>query len=408
MGKLTAAKVKALLEKPGRYSDGDGLLLFVRRSEKTGAMSASWVVRAQCGGFGPDGKRMKGARRDIGLGSAKFVGLAEAREKAWEVRRTLRAGGDPRLLWKTPAALLQTFEEAATLYLEKGCKAGDQRRLVQYPSQLKKYAYPSLGKLQVQSINANLIADCLRPVWTSKPVVAGEVRRLIISALSFARPDAGAFESDLSRAIAARLPTQPRSGNFDALPYQDVPALVERLKPKTGIAALALRLLILCASRSGEVRGATWDEIDFERAVWTIPADRMKMRKPHKVPLSPQALAVLEQAKAIRRSDQVFPNGKGEALSDMALTKTLRDMELACTAHGFRSSFRDWAAEQTSVAGEVAEAALAHAVPNAVEAAYKRTDFFDLRRDLMNAWGRFATGEGSAEIVQMEMRAHGL
>jgi integrase len=167
---------------------------------------------------------------------------------------------------------------------------------------------------------------------------------------------------------------------------------MDRLEKKIGIAAKALRLLILCASRSGEIRGAKWDEIDLGNAVWTIPAERMKMRKPHRVPLSPQALAVLEEAKAIRRSDQVFPNGKGVALSDMALTKTLRDMGMGCTAHGFRSSFRDWAAEQTSVAGEIAEAALAHAVSNAVEAAYKRTDFFDRRRDLMDAWGRFATG----------------
>jgi integrase len=185
---------------------------------------------------------------------------------------------------------------------------------------------------------------------------------------------------------------QPRKGNFDALPYEDVPAVMARLKAKTGIAALALRLLILCASRSGEIREATWADIDLDRAVWTIPAERMKMRKPHRVPLSPQAVAVIEEAAAIGRSDHLFPNAKGGALSDMALTKTLRDMGLSCTAHGFRSSFRDWAAEQTCVAGEIAEAALAHAVPSAVEAAYKRTDFFERRRELMDAWGRFAVG----------------
>ena len=167
--------------------------------------------------------------------------------------------------------------------------------------------------------------------------------------------------------------------------------------------ALALRLAILCASRSGEVREATWDEFDLDRAVWTIPAERMKAKKPHRVPLTSEALAVLSKASDVRRpgTTLVFPGTKDTALSDMTLTKVLRDMDMKCTAHGFRSTFRDWAAEQTSVAGEIAEAALAHAVPNAVEASYKRTDFFDKRRDLMLAWSRFATGQDSAEVVEL-------
>jgi integrase len=387
MGKLTAAKVKALLEKPGRYSDGDGLLLFVRSPGQ-----ASWVARVQ----------HNGKRRDYGLGSAKLYKLTEARERAWEVRRALADGRDPALLWKPPAALLRTFREAADDYLAKASKAGEKRRK-QDKAMLLTHAFPALGKLQVQSVDADRIAECLRPIWTAKPETARQVRSLIVRTLSYTRPDAGDFETALARAVAARLPAQPRSGNFDALPYQDVPAVMDALKGKTGIAALALRMLILCASRSGEIRGATWDEVDFERAVWTIPAERMKMRKPHRVPLSPQALAVLEEAKAIRRAgtDHIFPNGKGAALSDMALTKRLRDMGLDCTAHGFRSSFRDWAAEQTSVAGEIAEAALAHAVPSAVEAAYKRTTFFEKRRELMGAWGRFASGEGGGEVVAL-------
>jgi integrase len=273
---------------------------------------------------------------------------------------------------------------------------------------LAAYAYPALGRLQVQSIDADRIAECLRPIWTAKPETAKQVRSLIVRTLRFTRPDGADFTKALTAAISDKLPKQPRAGNFDALPYSQVPALMERLTGKTGIAAKALRLLILCANRSGEVRGAKWDEFDLNNAVWTVPAERMKMRKPHRVPLSPQALAVLEEAKAVRRSDHVFPSGKGEALSDMALTKTLRDMgykgESKITAHGFRSSFRDWAAEQTSAAGEIAEAALAHAVPSAVEAAYKRTDFFDRRRDLMDAWGRFAVGEKAGEVVRMEVR----
>jgi integrase len=390
MGNLTAAKVKALLEKPGRYSDGDGLLLFVRSPGQ-----ASWVARVQ----------HNRKRRDYGIGSAKLFGLGEARHRAWQVRKALAEGRDPRILWEQPAPLMRTFREAAEDYLSaKEEDAGDKRQK-QRASMLAAYAFPVLGRLQVQSIDADRIAGCLRPIWTSKPETARQVRSLIVRTLRYARPDGALFVGTLGPAIADRLPAQPRKGRFDALPYPELPALMDRLSTKTGVSALALRMLILCASRSGEVRGATWEEIDIARAVWTVPAERMKTSRPHRVPLSPQALAVLDQAGEIRRSDQVFPNGKGEALSDMALTKTLRDMKMECTAHGFRSSFRDWAAEQTSVAGEIAEAALAHAVPSAVEAAYKRTDFFDKRRQLMEAWGRYAIGVGTAEIVALAERA---
>lgn len=386
MGNLTAAKVKAVLDKPGRYNDGDGLILFVRA-----AGQASWVARIQ----------HNGSRRDYGLGSAKLYRLAEARDRAWEVRRALADGRDPRTLWTQPATLSRTFREAAEEYLA-GKELGE-RRAKQGRSQLSRYAYPALGKLQVQSIDADRIAECLRPIWTAKPETARQLRSLIERVLRFARPDGAMFAGTLGPAISDRLPKQPPKGNFRALPYQEVPELMQRLGAKSGMAALALQMLVLTAARSGEIRGATWDEIDLEEAVWTVPAARMKSRKPHRVPLSHQAITILQQAGELRRvgSEQVFPNGKGEALSDMALTKTLRDMGMKCTAHGFRSSFRDWAAEQTSVAGEIAEAALAHAVPNAVEAAYKRTDFFDLRRGLMGHWSNFASGSGSAEVVDI-------
>lgn len=388
MNNLSAAKVSALLNKPGRYSDGGGLLLFVRSPGQ-----ASWVARVQ----------HNGKRRDYGLGSAKLYSLTEARDRAWEVRKAIADGRDPRLLWQIPAPLLLTFKEAAEDFLlKKEGDTGDKRRK-QRTAMLTAYAFPALGKLQVQSIDADRIATCLRPIWTSKPETARQVRSLIVRTLRYARPDGALFVGTLGPAIADRLPSQPRKGNFDALPYQELPTFMNRLEPKTGMGALALRLLILCASRSGEVRGATWSEIDFDRALWTIPAERMKMKRPHRIPLSPQALAVISQAAETRRAgtNLILPNGKGAALSDMALTKTLRDMDMDCTAHGFRSSFRDWAAEQTSVAGEIAEAALAHAVPNAVEAAYKRTDFFDRRRELMDAWGRFATGKDSAEVIDI-------
>ena len=389
MGKLSATKVKAILKKPGRYSDGDGLILFVRSPGQ-----ASWVARFQ----------NNGKRRDYGIGSAKLYPLAEARERAWQVRRAIADGRDPRLLWETPAPLLLTFKEAAEDFFAKGNKAGD-RRQKQGRSQLARFAYPCLGKLQVQSIDADRIAECLRPIWTSKPESARQVRSLIVRILSFVRPDGGQFENSLGRAIAARLPAQPRATNFDALPYAELPALMARLEGRTGMAALAVQLLILTAARSGEIRGATWGEIDFERAVWTSPAERMKMKRAHRVPLSPQAIAVLRKAESFRRygTDHVFPSAKGGALSDMALTKRLRDLDMTCTAHGFRSSFRDWAAE-TSVDDAVAEAALAHAVNDKVMAAYKRTTFDEMRRKLMDDWGRYAVGAGIADIVQHPAR----
>jgi len=390
MGKLSAAKVKVLLDSPGKHSDGDGLILFVREGRQ-----ASWVARFQ----------HNGNRRDYGIGSAKLYGLAEARERAWQVRRAIADGRDPKTLWEPPAPLVRPFKEAALDYLkakdDDGAIADKGRK--QREAMLIAYAFPALGKLQVQSIDADRIAECLRPIWQSKPETARKVRSLIVRTLRYARPDGALFVGTLGPAIADRLPAQPRQGNFDAMPYDTLPALMDRLVDKKGMGAIALRATILCASRSGEVRGARWSEVDLDKAVWTIPASRMKMGKSHRVPLSPQALAVFNEAATFRRggSDLIFTNGGDKELSNMTLTKALRDLKVDCTVHGFRSTFRDWAADHTNVAGEIAEAALAHAVPNAVEAAYRRTDFFDKRRDLMDAWGRFATGSGGAEIVTL-------
>jgi integrase len=390
MGKLSAAKVKALLERPGRYRDGDGLILFVRESGR-----ASWVARVQ-----QDGKR-----RDYGLGAVRAVSLAEAREKARIVKAAVVAGRDPHVDLRPPKALTRTFREAALQYVETQAEAGKsaEAKRRQRLAQLKTYAFPALGKLQVQSIEADQIADCLRPIWTGKPETARQVRGLIIRVLRSARPDGALFIGTLGPAISDRLPRQPEKGRHVAMPYRDLPTFMARLGERRGMGALALRALILTAARSGEIRGAAWGELDLEEAVWTVPAERMKGRKVHRVPLSPQAVAAFQAAAAVRRAgtDLVFPSGKGTMLSDMTLTKALRDMKEPFTVHGFRSTFRDWAAEQTSSPGEIAEAALAHAVPNAVEAAYRRTTFFDKRRELMDTWGRFAAGDGGAEIIAL-------
>lgn len=394
MGKLTHAHVRAALRNPGRHHDGDGLILFVRESG-----SASWIARIQ-----HDGKR-----REFGLGSLRAVGLAEAREKAAKVKAALVSGRDPFTVLSPPKEMQRTFREAALEFLN--AKAGDAKisdaKRKQQQSQLQTYAFPSLGKLHVQSIEADAIAACLRPIWTRKPETARKVRSLIIRTLRFARPDGALFIGTLGPAIADRLPAQPRRSNHEAMPYEALPAFMDKLAGKGGVGALALQAVILTAARSGEIRGATWDEVDLDAAMWIIPADRMKAKRAHRVPLSAAGVAVFRKAERIRQknSDVVFPSIKGGNLSDMTLTKAMRDLKVDCTVHGFRSTFRDWAAEQTDFPGEVAEAALAHAVPNAVEAAYRRTDFLDKRRQLMDLWGRFIAGNGEAAKTPFRKRA---
>lgn len=346
---------------------------------------ASWVARLQ----------INKKRRDFGLGSLDLVTLAEAREKARTYKRELLSGNDPLALSKPDANLMRLFKDTALDFLE--AKVSQESR-ARAKGRLQNHAFPKLGKLQLQSVDADAIADCLRPIWQGKPETARKVRNLIIRTLRFGRPDGALLETTLAKAVTDRLPAQPRKGNFAAMNYRHVPALMPKLEAKGGMGAMALRATILTAARSGEVRGAIWDELDLQAAVWTIPAERMKMRRPHRVPLSPEAVAVFRQAAAIRRADSnlVFPSRTGKPLSDMTLTKVLRDEGEKVTVHGFRSSFRDWAAEQTNQPPEIAEAALAHAVPNVVEAAYRRTDFFDKRRDLMDAWCNFASGKEMA------------
>lgn len=384
MGKLTVKQVTSL--GPGKHTDGDCLILDVKPSG-----SRSWIARVH----------HNGKRRDIGLGSVALISLVKARERCREVRLAIAEGRDPLDLWKPPPGMARLFRDVAVEFVkQREMSEGSQRRALK---RLETYAFPKLGKLQVQSVDADAIAEALRPIWTTKAETASKTRDLIIRALRFARPDGALLESTLARAITDRLPPQPRRGNFAAMPYAEVPALIARLAAKTTMGALALEATILTAARSGEIRGAKWGELDLDGAVWTIPAERMKMKRPHRVPLSPQAVAVFRRAAAMpgAQRDLVFPGSGGQQLSDMTLTKILRDLREPYTVHGFRSSFRDWAAEQTSVPGEVAEAALAHAVPDAVQAAYKRTTFFDKRRKLMDAWARWCDGKGAADVTSI-------
>lgn len=373
------------LKEPGRYHDGDGLMLDVR---PTG--SKTWVVRLQSGG----------KRRDYGLGSLKDVTLAEAREKAREYRKLLRSGTDPLEAKRNAKPTVPTFRVAAT-QVHGEHKAGwrNSKHGAQWLSTLQTYVFPLFGDLPVDKVETGDVRDALAEIWLTKPETARRVRQRIGTVLDFAHGK-GWRQHPFSMSVVNRaLPKQAKqTGRFEAMPYTDVPAFLERLREKASMGRLALELAVLTAARSGEVRGARWGEFDLEAGIWTVPADRMKAKKEHKVPLSPAALDVLERAKALRieATDLVFYGQKrGKPLSDMTLLKVLKDMGQSFTVHGFRSSFRDWVAEKTNVPNEVAEAALAHAIPNKVEAAYRRTNYLEKRTDLMNAWASFCSSSSS-------------
>ena len=385
--------------KPGRHTDGKGLLLLVKEGG-----ARSWVLRLQ----------HAGRRRDFGLGSVLFerreevpivplgalreLTLAEARAKAALGRTLIKAGLDPTIEWRKLVAVIPTFEAAAKQYHEN-VKAGfrNARHSASWLSSLEMHAFPKLGGTRVDRVDTAAIQATLLPIWLTVPETARRVRQRIGAVLDFAHGQGWRDAEAPLRAVSRGLPNQSKlAKHFAATPYADVPALVTTLRSKAEtVGRLALRFVILTAARSGEVRGATWGEFDLPGATWNVPAHRMKAGQAHSVPLSPPALAILETMKGLfegHADDLVFPGAGGKLISDMTMTKALRDAGSTETVHGFRSSFRDWAAEQTSFPPEWAEAALAHALPNKVEAAYRRTKFLDQRRKLMAAWGDYING----------------
>jgi len=387
VGKLNPIQVKSLTA-AGRYMDGDGLMLEVKPSG-----SKSWVVRLQA----------NGKRRDYGLGSFKDIGLSEARDLARDYRKKLRLGLDPIAARRTVSTIPTFAEAAATVHEEhkKGWRNG--KHGAQWLSTLKTYALPAIGQLQVDAVTTGHVRDLLADIWLMKPETARRVRQRVGTVMDYAHGK-GWREPFVMSAVNKALPKQPRkSGRFEALPFADLPAFLAKLRERVSVGRLALEALILTAARSGEIRLARWSEIDLDKATWTVPAERMKAGKTHIVPLSEAALSVFKRAAEFRTggSDLVFPGAKrGRPLSDMTLLKILRDMKVDATVHGFRSSFRDWCAEETSFSGEVAEAALAHAIPNKVEAAYRRTDFFEKRRKLMDAWAAYCSAS-TANVVRL-------
>jgi len=390
MGKLNPLQVRNLKE-PGRYIDGDGLILEVRPGG-----SKSWIARLQA----------NGRRRDYGLGSFKDISLNEARDKAREYRKQLRAGIDP-LEAKRRALEIPTFKTAATAYhTEWKRRRRNAKHEAQWLATLETYAFPHFGELRVDLVDNGHVRDALAEIWLTKPETARRVRQRIGTVLDYAHGKGWRLHAFGMAAVNKSLPEQPpKIGQFEAMPYGRVPEFCDSIKKRVSMGRLALEALILTATRSGEVRGARWSELDLDAATWTIPAERTKTGKrtgkPHIVPLSPAAVDVFKRAKALRieASDLVFHGSKrGKPLSDMTLLKVLRDLKEPFTVHGFRSAFRDWVAEQTNFPGEVAEAALAHTIPNKVEAAYKRTDFLDKRRKLMDAWGDYCTGRAGTVV----------
>ncbi|MBB4286825.1 tyrosine-type recombinase/integrase [Roseospira goensis] len=394
MGRLTAAAVRAL-KTPGRYGDGRGLMLVV---DKGG--SRKWVLRIQ----------VDGRRRDIGLGSVETVSLAEARAAAEAIRKQYRDGKDPVADRRKARETIPTFADAARLCHQENRPAWkNPKHAAQWLSSLEQHVFPSLGDIRVDRIDGPMVRDTLAGIWLTVPETARRVRQRILTVMDWSRAKGFRSEELPVRAIARGLPRQPKQDrHFEALPWQDVPAFVRGLRAYTAGPAVKLgfEFMILTAARSGEMRGARWDEIDREARQWRIPGNRMKAGRPHVVPLSDRALEILDQAWALRRSDDqalVFEGARpGRPMSDMTLTMTLRRMEVNATAHGFRSSFRDWAAETTNVPREVAEQALAHTLKDKVERAYRRSDLLEKRRLLMEQWAATVTAEDrGATVVPM-------
>lgn len=381
MGKLTALQIRNLKE-PGRYSDGDGLTLVFKGPQK-----GNWILRTT----------VAGRRRDIGLGSLLLVSLKEAREIALEMRRDILRGIDPVAERQKRVVKVLTFAEAAhAVHAEQRAGWKNGKHQDQWITTLELYAFPKLGRRLVNDIEGPLIREVLLDIWLTKPETARRVKQRIGVILDWAYAN-GMRETEAPiRSLNRALPRQPKQDNhFAAMPYEEVPSFIGHLHRRCSVPRLALEFLILCASRSGEVRGATWSEIDLANRMWTIPAIRMKVGKAHVVPLSDAAVDVLERARPYYApcSDLIFPGRNVlKPMSDMTLLKILRYHQLPYTVHGFRSSFRDWAAEQTAYPGEVAEAALAHTVANKVEAAYRRTNYLEKRRDMMAEWAEYCTG----------------
>lgn len=397
--------------KPGRHADGAGLHLLVKESG-----SRSWVYRFM----------LKGKSRDIGLGAAcpNGISLSDARDLASGLRLKVKAGVDPlserrrtasEALASAQAAQIAriTFRAVAEAYIaanEASWRNAKHRQ--QWENTLASYVYPVMGDLPVADIGTAHVLKILEPIWQAKPETASRIRGRIETILDAAKARGYREGENPARwrgHIAQILPARSRltRGHHKAMPYDSIHVFMTQLREREAMAALALEFVILTAARTSEALGATWAEVDLDKALWTIPAARMKAGREHRVPLSPRAVEILKSIAPLEKAF-LFPAAKGGKLSTMAMSMLLRRMKQDCTVHGFRSSLRDWAAECTGYAHEVCEMALAHTIGNKAEAAYRRGDMFEKRRRLMADWANYCASERAAGATVTPIRNTGV
>jgi integrase len=396
------------LTAPGRYRDNGGLYLVVVGGSRT------WMFRYKRHGKG----------HWMGLGPDSLVGLAAARDAAIDARRLLRDGTDPIEHKRAAAAAraaeaepAKTFDDVAALLIASK-KAGwkNEKHAGQWKATLDTYAAPVFGKQPVDRITVDEVLECLTPIWEGKPETASRLRGRIENVLDYAKTrgwrkgeNPARWKGHLDHLLPSRA-SIARVEHHAALPWADLPEVMGKLAEAGGTSALCLRFTVLTAARSGEARAVRWNEIDLKAKVWTVPAEKMKAKLEHRVPLSDAALNVLKIVLPLKNADDglVFQGGrKGKPLSDVAVSKALAAVADNVTVHGMRSTFRDWCAESTSYPREVAEAALAHSNRDKVEAAYRRSDLFDQRARLMTQWGEFCTRrvESAANVARIGKRA---
>ncbi|MEL7461963.1 MAG: integrase arm-type DNA-binding domain-containing protein [Pseudomonadota bacterium] len=374
---LTAAFVNSVKE-PGKYHDGKGmgLLLLVKPSG-----SKSWVQRLT----------IRGRRREIGLGSASLVTLAEARDAALENKRAAIRGGDP-IADRDRVRKALTFEEAAReTHKELAPTWKNPKDRAAFLSTMETYIFPRFGRVQLPDVTSADIRQAILAAREKAPGVAKKLTYRVSSVFKWGIAEGHCVTNPAVTQALALPRHEHRPKHRKALHYNEVSSCLVAIDNSRAWDAtkLALHFLVLTAARSGEVRAATWDEIDLEGEVWEVPAERMKAKRTHRVPLSTEAKAVLLKAKALKNpSNLIFPSQSDKALSDMTLSKLVKELGFDADVHGFRTSFRTWAQEQTDCPAEVAEAALAHVKGDRIEAAYARSDLFERRRDLMAGWAR--------------------
>jgi integrase len=412
VNKLTPIKIKSI-SAPGRYGDGRGLYLQVSKWQ-----TKAWLFR-----FTRHGKA-----REMGLGPVSLqrndggVSLAEAREEAHRCCQLLRQGIDPiehrnaaRAAARLDPAKDMTFKQCAEAYISAH-KAGwrNPKHADQWTSTLMRHAYAVIGDLPVAAVDTALVTKILEPIWQAKPETAGRVRGRIEAVLDWASArgyrsgeNPARWRGHLDKLLPNRRKLRKVS-HHAAMPYADLPAFMATLRSQDSISARALEFTILTAARTGEAIGATWEEIDLEAKTWTVPGTRTKSGREHRVPLNKQILHILKTTPRELGNAHLFIGArKGRALSNMAMLELLRGMDgRGLTVHGFRSSFRDWAAEQTNFPREVAEAALAHVLRDSTEAAYRRSDLFERRRKLMDAWATYCSSQvTNGNIVPIRVNA---